>query len=203
MKMISSTSITSMYGTTLISALSLRRLWRRMLRMIQCARGSGGRFVGRGSDAQDRGELFDEHLVARSACARPWWRSGCTPTPPESRRTGPSRSRSALRKCGRDHRDGRVLDVGQALERDHDAPDGAEQADVRADRADVGEEFEVAVPGGRSRACRRTRIARCAPSSSARESMHATLAQAREFAEARLRRSSSLPVMRSPRLVTS
>src|SRR6185437_11714442 len=33
----------------------------------------------------------------------------------------------------------------QALERAHDAPDRAKQTDVRAHRADVGEEFQVAL----------------------------------------------------------
>src|SRR5207342_2916085 len=45
--------------------------------------------------------------------------------------------------AGRDGGDRRLLDVGQALERNHDSPHRAEQADIGADRADAGEEFEV------------------------------------------------------------
>src|SRR6185312_9995103 len=44
-----------------------------------------------------------------------------------------------------DHGDGHVLHLAQALERAHDAPHGAEQAHVGADRADVGKEFQIAL----------------------------------------------------------
>src|SRR6185437_14162774 len=45
----------------------------------------------------------------------------------------------------RDHRDGHVLHLAQALERAHDAPHRAEQTHVGTDRADVGEEFQIAL----------------------------------------------------------
>src|SRR5512142_3181164 len=76
MKMISSTSITSMYGTTLISALSLRRL--RLpyvcIRRLQRSRARGGVRGSRPSDGlvhvrltrEDRGELLDERVVAKA-----------------------------------------------------------------------------------------------------------------------------------------
>src|SRR6476646_6802790 len=45
----------------------------------------------------------------------------------------------------RDLGQGRLLDIGEAAERMHDAPDGAEEPDVRAHRAGGGEEREVAL----------------------------------------------------------
>ena len=111
MKMISSTSITSMYGTTLISALSLRLRWRRdgdaghggFLVLGSCwstpEPGHAG-YARRGAPGA-AGSRRTPRRRRRSARpgARPWWRSGCRPTPPGSRRTGPSRWRSAPRRC--------------------------------------------------------------------------------------------------------
>src|SRR4030095_6564976 len=68
MKMISSTSITSMYGTTLISALSLRRLRVRPDCMVQYSTAlvacAGSAFIHMRLALQDRREFLDEVLVA-------------------------------------------------------------------------------------------------------------------------------------------
>jgi hypothetical protein len=62
---------------------------------------------------------------------------------------------------GRNRRDGGFLHRRQALERNHDPPHRAEQAHVRTDRADIGQEFEVAFQaielarGGRAHAALR------------------------------------------------
>src|ERR1700752_688125 len=77
MKMIRSTSITSMYGTTLISALSLRRLRclpKPCIRRLQRDRACGGvcdlawsrHVVDVRLAREDRGELLDERVVAHA-----------------------------------------------------------------------------------------------------------------------------------------
>src|SRR3982750_1350206 len=65
MKMMSSTSITSMYGTTLISPMSLRR---RRGCAAAMAPPSGGR-AATGVALQDGGELFHERVVAQFEAA--------------------------------------------------------------------------------------------------------------------------------------
>src|SRR5690606_33067860 len=85
----------------------------------------------------------------------------------------------------RDRGDGGFLDAGQAVEGHHDPPHRAEQADVRRDRTDVGEEFQVALQAvefarGR-RAHRALRALELDPAVDA-----AALADAVELAEAAL-----------------
>src|SRR6185369_6425301 len=78
------------------------------------------------------------------------------------------------------------LDVGQTDERDHDAGYGAEQADIRADRADVGEEFQILFEPIQFTRERHAHAALRAFENRALIHLPAALPQAREFAEARL-----------------
>ena len=91
-----------------------------------------------------------------------------------------------LGDAGRDLRERRLLHVRQAAERVHDAPHGAEQADVRAHRAGRGEEREVALERSPSRAgrWRASRGARRRPCR--RRRRRRWPAQLGELAEARL-----------------
>ena len=61
------------------------------------------------------------------------------------RKQADGRGHERLGDTGCDRRERRLADVGQAAEGMHDAPHGAEQADVRADRTDRSEESEVRV----------------------------------------------------------
>ena len=98
MKMISSTSITSMNGTMLISLMVRRRLPRWPMRAW---RGGSARRAGSGAGValQDVRELLDEALELDRRCGRCRGRSGCRRSPPGSRRTGRSRWRPAPRRC--------------------------------------------------------------------------------------------------------
>src|SRR5688572_595044 len=134
MKITSSTSITSTYGTTLMSCIvPRRRVTAGMARLPY------------GLPVQDVRELLHEALeavgepvdVVRVAVVRHDRRDGGEQA---------DRGRDQrLGDSGRDLREGRLLHVRQAAERVHDAPHRAEQPDVGADRAGRGEEREVAL----------------------------------------------------------
>src|SRR5688572_30061824 len=136
MKMISSTSITSMYGTTLMSALSRRLRMRRPVAVwamavlswysVQRPKWTMGSIVQVRLPLQDRGELLAEGVVARSDAVD---LGGEAVVRPHRRDRGEQAHRGRDQRLGdawRDGGDGRLLDVGQALERDHDPPHGAE-----------------------------------------------------------------------------
>src|SRR5690606_407353 len=123
MKITSRTSITSMYGTTLIWF--IRRRWR-MGDSLPCSAQV---------TLQDVRELFHEALetdadavdVVREAVVG------------HDSRSGGEQADGGRHQCfcnaWRDQRERRAADVGQAAEGIHDPPYGTEQADVRSDRA--------------------------------------------------------------------
>src|SRR4051794_2933668 len=173
MKMTSSTSITSMYGTTLISCIGPR------------LRRSAAMLLLHGLPVKDVRELFHEALeavgepldVVRVAVVRH-----------DRRNRGEQADRGRHQRLGNargDLGEGRLLHVGEAAECVHDAPHRAEEPDVRADRAGRGEEREVALDevhlaleGGAHRAARAVdHVARLGA---------ALAAQLGELAEARL-----------------
>src|SRR5689334_16316779 len=126
MKITSSTSITSMYGTTLIWLIDLR-----------------GRRIALPLPLQDVGEFFDERFEA------------CRQTVdvvriPVIGDDGGNRVAKPKRRCNqrlgdawRDLRQCRLADALQAAKRIHDPPHGAEQPDVRTDRSDGRQPREI------------------------------------------------------------
>src|SRR3954469_5268967 len=133
MKMTSSTSITSMYGTTLISCIGPRLRRRAAMPLLHRL------------PVKDVRELFHEALeavgepldVVRVAVVRDHRRNrGEQADGGRHQRLGDAR---------RDLGERRLLHVGEAAERVHDAPHRAEESDVRAHRAGGGEECEVAL----------------------------------------------------------
>ena len=156
MKMISSTSITSMNGTMLISLIVRRRreLWA-MTAGMAVHLGVSARTAGRrcadvhgGAPALRCRMLVNSSMkvseldrdavdVAREAVVGHHRGDGGE----QADRGGHQRLGDARRHGGQRH----LLQVRQADEGMHDPPHGAEQADVRADRAHRGEEAEVAL----------------------------------------------------------
>src|SRR6266850_2224124 len=136
MKITSSTSITSTYGTMLISCIGPR------LRSAGMGKSAP---LPHGLPLEDVRELLHEALeavaqavdVMRVAVIGHDRRDGGE----EADRGGDQR----LGDAGRDLRERRLLHVRKAAERVHDAPHRAEEADVRADRAGRGEEGEMAL----------------------------------------------------------
>src|SRR5579863_5708501 len=140
MKMTSSTSMTSMYGTTLMSAIARRERPPRMLeRLVEPAIEYSLMRLA----LQNVRKLFDEGLEAdREAidvvCVAIVGDHG--------RDRGEQADRGRRQRfgnAGRDVGERRLLHVGEAAEGVHDPPHRTEQADIRADRADGREEREV------------------------------------------------------------
>ena len=158
MKMISSTSMTSMNGTMLISLIVRRRepRWRTAGIGASLAHAAGRRRRRRrhraGVALQDVRELLDEGLeldgdavdVAREAVVGDHRRDRGE----QADRGGDQR----LGDAGRDGGERHLRQVRQADERMHDSPHRAEQADVGRHRADRGEERQVATRSRRARA---------------------------------------------------
>src|SRR4030095_11904278 len=144
MKITSSTSITSMYGTTLIWFIDLRA--RRMILALPL---------------QDVRELLDERLVAHRETVGVVCVAVVRADP---RDRGEEADRGGDQRFGdprRDVRERRLAHVREAAERIHDAPHGAEEADVGRHRADGREPRQVrvervdlALVGGAHRAAR-------------------------------------------------
>src|SRR5260370_31718883 len=140
MKITSSTSITSMYGTTLMSAIARRERRLRMLeRLEEPAIGCSLMRLA----LQDVREFFDEGLeadretidVVRVAVVRDHGGNRGE----QADRGGGQRFGDA----GSDVGERCLLYVREPAERVHDPPDGAEQADVRAHRADRSEKRQI------------------------------------------------------------
>src|SRR5579863_530557 len=140
MKMTSSTSMTSMYGTTLMSAIARRERPPRMLeRLVEPAIEYSLMRLA----LQNVRKLFDEGLEAdREAidvvCVAIVGDHG--------RDRGEQADRGRRQRfgnAGRDVGERRLLHVGEAAEGVHDPPHRTEQANIRADRADGREEREV------------------------------------------------------------
>src|ERR1700687_4212892 len=134
MNMMSRTSMTSMYGTTLISPISFRR----RTPVATSARSRRGRvplqnrreFLGEGIEAQ----LEAIYLV----------RVAVVGNDGGNRRKESHRGRDErLGDARRDHLQRRLLHVGEPVERIHDAPHGAEQPNVGTCRAHRGERREI------------------------------------------------------------
>src|SRR5690606_15763078 len=137
MKMISSTSITSMYGTTLISPISRRR-------RLPSAMSVSTRAAARGNIAlQDRRELLHERVVAQFEAAG---LVGVAVVGDDRGYRGNEAHGGGDQRLGdarRDHRERRLLHTAERHEGAHDAPHGAEQAHVRTDRAHGRERGEA------------------------------------------------------------
>src|SRR5688572_2816084 len=129
MKMISSTSITSMYGTTLMSALSRRLRMRRPVAvwamailswcLIQRPKWTMGSIVQVRLALQDRSELLAKRVVTRGDAVD---LGSEAVVGPYRRDRGEQAHRSRDQRLGNTRRHGgdrRLLDVGQALERNH------------------------------------------------------------------------------------
>src|SRR5574343_243380 len=130
MKMTSRTSMTSMYGTTLISF--FRRRWRMALSHLAL---------------DDVGELFHERLVAGGQTVDVVREAVVGEHGGDRREQADGGGDQRFGDARGDGSQGCLADVGQAAEGVHDAPDGAEQADIRGNRADRGEEGEVGLEG--------------------------------------------------------
>src|SRR4051812_18168535 len=135
MKMISSTSITSMYGTTLISPMRRRR------RPPVCTDAMGKPLSSgpAGVALQDGGELLHEGVVAQ---LQPADRVGVAVIGDHRgnrREQSDRRGDQCLGDAGGHHRQRRLLHATERHERTHDAPHRAEQADVRTGGTDGGE----------------------------------------------------------------
>src|SRR5215472_13841007 len=143
MKMISSTSITSTIGVTLISlitALRRCRLRPRLLRIPYCIPATRVDLP-----RQNGGELVREPLQALRLLVH----FGTELVVENGRRYGghePDRSgKQGLRNPGRNDRKRRILRRCNRLKARHDAPDGAKQADERPGGPDRGEHQEPAL----------------------------------------------------------
>src|SRR5574343_277662 len=130
MKMTSRTSMTSMYGTTLISF--FRRRWRMALSHLAL---------------DDVGELFHERLVAGGQTVAVVREAVVGKHGGDRREQANGGGDQRFGDARGDGSQGCLADVGEAAEGVHDAPDGAEQADIRGNRADRGEEGEVGFEG--------------------------------------------------------
>jgi hypothetical protein len=145
MKMISSTSITSMKGTMLISLMVRRPRPRDAMAGMAGSRvqwpeaASAGPPRLRCRMLENSSMKVSSWLATRSMSRA----SGCRPPPPEWRQTGRWRWPPAPRQC-RGHGGQRdLLHAGQAGEGVHDAPHRAEQAHIGRHRADRGQERQV------------------------------------------------------------
>src|SRR6266508_1968179 len=147
MKMISSTSMTSTIGVTLISAMTGRRRCRRLPAtaadsafiampipsspFVDLPRQDGGKLVGKPLQALGLFVHVGYELVIEN-----------------SRRYGGDQANrgreQGLRDARGDHRQGGGLLAGNRPKAGHDAPYGSEQADKGAGRADGREHQEVA-----------------------------------------------------------
>src|ERR1700761_3500418 len=139
MKMTSSTSMTSMYGTTLMSAIARRELPRMLERMGPPAIVTSLMCLA----LQDVREFLDEGLEANG---QPIDIVGVAVVRDHRRNRGEQadcRGHERLGDTRRDVRERGLLDVRESPERIHDAPDRTEQADIRADRAYRGEKREI------------------------------------------------------------
>src|SRR5690606_4271640 len=140
MKMISSTSITSMYGTTLISDFSLRRLRWMMLPDI-----GRPRLLDRALALQDGAELLGEALVAHGQAfdAR-----GEAVVGPHCRNRHEQADGGGEQRLGdaRRHRGdaGLLAAVEHVVHGHHDPEHGTDQAHVGRGGPDVGQQFQVA-----------------------------------------------------------
>src|SRR6185295_7888937 len=135
MKMMSNTSITSMYGTTLISPMSLRPRLRVDFGISDCPRGR--------VPLQDGGEFLHEGVVTQLEASD---LIGVTVVG-DHRRDGSKQAHGGRDQGfgdpGRDHRQGGLLHITQRMKRIHNAPDGTEQADIRTGRADSRKHREI------------------------------------------------------------
>src|SRR6201996_2045446 len=139
MKSTSSTSITSIYGTTLMSAIARRERLPRMLEEREPAIVDSLLCLA----LQDVREFFDESLeadcqtvdIVRVAVVGNHGRNRGE----QADRGGGQRFGDARRDVG----ERGLLHVGEAAERIHDPPHRAEQTDIRADRSDRREKREV------------------------------------------------------------
>jgi len=83
---------------------------------------TAGRAAARGMTLQNCREFLHESHRSESPGAQPGPRNCCRRAPPESRRRGPQRSPPAPRRCGRDHRQCRLLHIPEGAERAHGCP---------------------------------------------------------------------------------
>src|SRR5580692_2120161 len=135
MKMISSTNMTSMYGTTLISPINRRR---------RCDVGICLTLHPGGSvTLQDGGELFYKRIEAQLQAADLIGEAVVGDHGGDGGKQTHGRGDQRFGNAGRDRRERRLLHIAQIVERRHDAPDRAEQTHVRTGRADRGQDRQV------------------------------------------------------------
>src|SRR5689334_18855872 len=151
MKMISSTSMTSTIGVTLMSLMTPWRRWRRLPTAFPTVPLMPMRSGPRAHSAlvdlprQDGGKLVGEPLhpvcllvhLGREFIIKNGRRYG--------RHEADRGGEQGLGDARGDHRQRGILRLGDRLEARHDAPDGAEQADERARRADRRQDEEPAL----------------------------------------------------------
>src|SRR5262249_10722355 len=137
MKMMSSTSITSTMGVTLISLITARRRWRRLPTcavgtmpaiaslppLVDLARQNRRGLGGKAFEPLRLLVHLGNELVIENRRRDGGNKADCS-------------REQRLGDAGRDHRERGIFRGGNRLEARHDAPDGAEQADERSGRAD-------------------------------------------------------------------
>ena len=136
MNMTRSTNITSMYGTTLISPMSLRR---RGLPAMRLPRRPARRPVA----LQNGGELLHEGVEAQFQAAHLVGEPVVGHHGRDGRKQPHRRRDERFGDAGRDGRESGLLDIAQIVEGTHDAPHGAEQTHIGVDRPGGGEHGEV------------------------------------------------------------
>src|SRR5271167_1722472 len=127
MKMISSTSITSMYGTTLISAINLRR-----------RSGAGIELLlhpDRSVALQNGRELFDEGIEPKFQPAHLVREAIVGNHGGNGRKQPHGRGDQGFGDARRHRRQRRLLHVAEIVKRTHDSPDRTEQSHIRTGRA--------------------------------------------------------------------
>src|SRR5690606_3478943 len=157
MKMINSTSITSMYGTTLISDLSLRRLRREMPEIMESgsywipARKPAGTCEGRASlvgavlALQDRAEFFGEGFIAHRQPLHPRGVAVVGPGGRDGHEQADGGGEQRLGNTRRDRGDaGLFTAADHVVHGHHDAEHGTDQTHVRGIGADVGQQLQIA-----------------------------------------------------------
>ena len=128
---------------------------------------------------QDGGELFHERVVAQLEAAHLVGVAVVGDHRGDRGEQAHGGRDQRLGDAGRDHRERRLLHVTERHERTHDAPHRAEQAHVRAGRADGREHREALLRGVDLLAAGATRMARRAPSSNCAGGMPPCCAGAR------------------------
>src|SRR6202000_101905 len=134
-KMMSSTSMTSIYGTTLISPIKRRRRCREAISLSLRPR--------RAVTLQDRREFLDESVESQFQPADLICEPVVGDHSGDCREQADGGRDQRFRNAGSYGRKGCLLHVTQIVKRAHDAPDGAEQSHVGTRGTDGGQHGEM------------------------------------------------------------